>query len=62
MIVIIKHISIEGPGIIGEFFENMPWEVKAFELDKGDRLPEDLNSGILRFRDGRNIKNSLGTD
>jgi len=42
MIVIIKHISIEGPGIIGEFFKNMPWEVKTFELDKGDRLPEDL--------------------
>ena len=62
MIVIIKHISIEGPGIIGEFFKNMPWEVKAFELDKGDRLPEDLNSGILRFRDGRNIKNSPGAD
>lgn len=62
MIVIVTHISIEEPRIIGEFFENMPWEVKAFELDKGDRLPEDLNSGILRFRDGRNIKNSLGTN
>jgi len=42
MIVIIKHISIEGPGIIGEFLKNIPWEVKTFELDKGVRLPEDL--------------------
>ena len=42
MIVIIKHISIEGPGIIGEFFKNMPWEVKGLELAKGDRLPQDL--------------------
>jgi hypothetical protein len=26
MIVIIKHISVEGPGIIGEFFKNTDWE------------------------------------
>jgi GMP synthase-like glutamine amidotransferase len=42
MIVIIKHISIEGPGIISEFFKNIPWEIKTFELDRENRLPEDL--------------------
>lgn len=43
MILIIKHISIEGPGIIGEFFKNPAWKVETIELDKGDKLPEALS-------------------
>ena len=43
MILIIKHISIEGPGTIGEFFKNTSWEVTTCELDKGGILPDDLS-------------------
>jgi len=43
MILIIKHISIEGPGIIADFFKNKTGKVKTVELDKGDKLPENLS-------------------
>ncbi|MBN1384360.1 MAG: type 1 glutamine amidotransferase [Elusimicrobia bacterium] len=45
MILIVKHISIEGPGTIGEFLKNTDWETKTVELEKKDKLPETL-SGI----------------
>lgn len=38
MILIIKHIDIEGPGTLGAFFEETGWKMKIVELDKGDRL------------------------
>ena len=41
MILIVKHVEIEGPGTLGEFFENTAREVKTIELEKGDRLPKD---------------------
>jgi GMP synthase-like glutamine amidotransferase len=44
MILIIKHISIEGPGIIGEFFRNSQWQVETIELGNGERLPSDFNN------------------
>lgn len=43
MILIIKHISIEGPGTIADFFNNSSWETKTIELGNGDRLPENLS-------------------
>lgn len=38
----IKHIGIEGPGIIAEFFQNTAWQIETIELDKGEELPEVL--------------------
>lgn len=43
MILILKHIAIEGPGTIGDFFDNTSWDVKIVDLEKGDRLPKDLS-------------------
>jgi len=42
MIVIIKHIFIEGPGTIGEFFENRNYELKIIELADKEPFPDDL--------------------
>lgn len=40
MILFIKHIDIEGPGTLGEFFEKQSsWQVKTIEMDKGESLP-----------------------
>ena len=43
MILIIKHISIEGPGTIGEFFKKTGREIQTIELDKNELLPESLS-------------------
>ncbi len=43
MVLIIKHISIEGPGIIADFFKNKTGKVRTVELDKGGKLPENLS-------------------
>lgn len=42
MILVIKNVSIEGPGTIGEFFKNTKWQVETIELRKSDGLPVDL--------------------
>jgi len=39
MVLIIKHIEIERPGTLGEFFKETAWQTKIVELDKGDTLP-----------------------
>lgn len=54
MILIIKHIDVEGPGTIGDFFQNTDWEVKTLELnnqntssfskDEISGLPENLST------------------
>ncbi|MEA3437663.1 MAG: type 1 glutamine amidotransferase, partial [Thermodesulfobacteriota bacterium] len=40
MIVVIKHVKIEGPGIIGNFFQNTSWKIRTIELGKNDKLPK----------------------
>jgi GMP synthase-like glutamine amidotransferase len=42
MILIIKHISIEGPGIIDDFFQNTRWQLQTVEFEKGNKLPDDF--------------------
>ena len=42
MILIVKHIFIEGPGVIGDFFQNSKRQVQTVELMGGDKLPNDL--------------------
>ncbi len=39
MILFIKHIEIEGPGTLGEFFKETSWKTKIVELDKAGTLP-----------------------
>lgn len=40
MILILKHIEIEGPETIGQFFTEEGFAIKVLDLHKGDRLPE----------------------
>jgi len=42
MIIFVKHISIEGPGMLGDFFESMGYKTKEIDLERGERLPEEL--------------------
>jgi GMP synthase-like glutamine amidotransferase len=39
MVLIIKHIDTEGPGTLGDFFENTQWETRVIELNKNEVLP-----------------------
>lgn len=42
MILILKHISVEGPGSLGEFFKNTGRETETVELGKKDKLPRSF--------------------
>jgi len=42
MILIVKHIGIEGPGSLGEFFNNTSWQARITDLGAGERLPDSL--------------------
>ena len=50
MILVIKHIAIEGPGTIGSFFEDRGWDIRIIEpdgsnnaglRDSGNGMPPD---------------------
>ncbi len=43
MILIIKHIDIEGPGTIGTYFHKKGYTLKTIDLDKGDPLPDNFS-------------------
>ncbi len=43
-IVILKHIEIEGPGSIEEFFRNTAWSLKTIDLWAGKKLPENFDN------------------
>ncbi len=43
MILIIKHIDIEGPGTLGDFFKKQDEPFRIIELGAGEALPTDLN-------------------
>lgn len=42
MILIIKHIDIEGPGSIAEFFQDTAWALREIDLSKSQLLPKNL--------------------
>ena len=44
MVLFIKHISIEGPGTLGQFFEENGFESRTIELYDRAALPGDLDS------------------
>lgn len=43
-ILILKHIEIEGPGSIAEFFKETTWNLKTVDLSKGESLPDSLKN------------------
>lgn len=43
MIYFLKHISIEGPGTIGDFFFKKGIITKTIDLEKGDKFPETVD-------------------
>lgn len=42
MILILKHIEIEGPGSIEYFFRNTTWSLSTVNLAAGEVLPDDF--------------------
>lgn len=44
MVLIIKHIAIEGPGTIAEFFDQQKIDYRIVELSQGERLPGNLKN------------------
>ncbi|MCQ9207077.1 MAG: type 1 glutamine amidotransferase [Omnitrophica bacterium] len=42
MVLIVKHIDIEGPGIYAEFLKNAKHETITVELARGEELPTDF--------------------
>ena len=43
MILFIKHIEIEGPETLGEYFKAKGFTIKIVDLSLGDRLPTDMS-------------------
>jgi len=43
MILIVKHIDIEGPGTLGDFLKSQGEDFKIIELGAGEKLPSDLS-------------------
>lgn len=43
MILIVKHIDIEGPGTMGDFLDTRNIPYRIIDLGAGDMLPEDLS-------------------
>lgn len=43
MILIIKHVSSEGPGLIGGLFYKHHYDIKTIDLEHGDKLPKNIN-------------------
>ncbi len=41
-ILVVKHIDIEGPGSIEEFFQNTAWTLKILDAWKGEEFPSRL--------------------
>lgn len=44
MIIIIKHIDIEGPGTLGDFLDERKMAYRIIELGSGEELPSDLST------------------
>ena len=43
MILMLKHVEIEGPETIGQFFTDEGFEIRVLDLYKGDRLPKTFD-------------------
>ena len=43
MIVFLKHIGIEGPGTMGDFFKNVGFKIRIIDLEAGESFPSSLD-------------------
>ena len=43
MILIIKHIDIEGPGTIEDYLQEAGYKLKTIDLHEGGQLPKDFS-------------------
>lgn len=43
-ICVVKHTENEGPGLLGEHFARLGWDVVVLDVFRGDPLPESLDS------------------
>ena len=43
-IYVVKHVEDEGPGLLGEYFRALGWQVRTIEAYRGDTPPENLES------------------
>ena len=43
MILVIKHVISEGPGLIYSFFREQGFSIKVIELEKGESLPHNFD-------------------
>ncbi|OPY64575.1 MAG: GMP synthase (glutamine-hydrolyzing) [Syntrophorhabdus sp. PtaU1.Bin050] len=41
-VLVVKHVSNEGPGLIRTFFEGQGWPVELVDMSSGGRLPDSL--------------------
>ena len=42
-VIVLQHIKIEDPGYIKDLMLADNWKLKTIELDKGDKIPKNLN-------------------
>lgn len=43
MILITQQVSVEGPGLISDFFADVTWQIKIVDFEKGDTLPHGVS-------------------
>ena len=44
MILFIKHIKEEGPGLLGDYFSSKRYNILTIELSEGDTLPDNVEN------------------
>jgi len=43
-VCVVKHVEDEGPGLIGDYFARLGWDLAVIEVFRGDPLPESFDS------------------
>lgn len=43
-VCVVKHVEDEGPGLLGDYFARLGWELTVLDVFRGDPLPESLDS------------------
>jgi GMP synthase (glutamine-hydrolysing) len=43
-VYVVKHVEDEGPGLLGDYFTHLGWEMTVLDAFRGDPLPESLDS------------------
>jgi GMP synthase (glutamine-hydrolysing) len=48
-ILVVKHVEDEGPGLLGDYFTDLGWDVNLIEAFRGDNPPANLDdlSGVV---------------